>query len=108
MAFYCFVGFFFPQIQIQDIWTLPVSATKYRKLSGVESLKQFINEVTMPNGNREFLNITREQSTISQVTQKYKSPTFNIRNPLTVQFRSSGTAELGVMTKTTLLFNYHR
>ena len=86
-----------------------MSATKYRKLSGVESLKQPTNEVIIPNGNREFLNITREQSIISQAIQKYKSPTFNIRNPLTVQFRSSGTAELGViMTITTLLFNYHR
>ena len=75
----------------------------------MESLKQFINEVIITNGNREFLNITREQSIISQAIQKYKSPTFNIRNPLTVQFRSSGTAELGViMTITTLLFNYHR
>ena len=79
-----------------EIWMQPLSATKHQKLGGVESLKKFIRDVTQPNGDQQYLNITREQSIISQVIQKYKNPMFDIRNPLMVQFRSSGAAELGV------------
>lgn len=62
----------------------------------------------MRNGEQEFLYITREQNIISQVIQTYKDPMFDIRNPLSVQFRISGPAQLGVDTggATTEYFYY--
>lgn len=50
----------------------------------------------LPNADQQFLNITREKNIIGQVVQKYKNPSFDIRSPLMVQFRSSGTLELGI------------
>lgn len=75
---------------------LPLSAIKYQKLSGVEALKQFINRIRLLDEDQQYLTITREESIINQVISKYKNPRFDIRKPLYVSFRSSGTAELGV------------
>ena len=83
-------------ICLDEIWELPISAAKHKKFSGVQSLKRFIGDIAQPNADQQFLNITREKSIIGQVVQKYKNPAFNIRSPLMVQFRSSGTPELGI------------
>ncbi len=55
-----------------EIWMQPLSATKHKKLSGVESLKKFIRDVTQPNGDQQYLNITREQSVVNFCVFKIK------------------------------------
>jgi hypothetical protein len=83
-------------LDCDDDWAQPLAAVKYRKVSGTESLKQFINDVATPHGEQEFLCVRRKHSISNQVIQKYKNPQFDIRCPLMVQFRSSGTIELGI------------
>jgi hypothetical protein len=54
----------------EEIWMLRLSAIKYQKLSGVEALKQFINRIRLLDEDQQYLNITREESIISQVISK--------------------------------------
>ncbi len=78
------------------MWTITLPATKHRKLDGVESLKEFINDVLVQHEEDEYLPITRDTSVIDQVIHKYKNPMFSIKRLLNVRFKSVGTIELGV------------
>ncbi len=79
-----------------ELYEMPLSVTKVRKLNPLDALRQFINDVSLAYMPDMDLVISREKSMIAQLLKKYKNPSFNICCPLNVQFMSAGVFKMGI------------
>lgn len=82
---------------VKDWMQMPLAAAgKIRNLDAQDVLWEFIKGVTLPSAPDVDLVIKSEKGILNQVLRKCKSPTFDVRSPINVQFHSSGVREPGV------------